>query len=149
MTAGLKCQPVAALQDSAFGLVSMQMDMKDQEPRLLAKDPALLLRAMEMFSTTLNLSPQECVSFAMRNSSLVAQNITKRDHLGPFTGELRGVKAHVQKRNGNLCLCCVLHMLHKKPLTMMLPLTPDPPRGWNPGSPQHAEQARSNTPMRA
>ncbi|KAF5838721.1 hypothetical protein DUNSADRAFT_2346 [Dunaliella salina] len=58
-----------------------------KEPRLLAKDPALLLRAMEMFSTTLYLSPPECVSFAMRNSFLVAQNITK-EHIQGAVSEL-------------------------------------------------------------
>jgi len=48
-----------------------------KEPRLLAQDPALLLRYLETFSSTLYLAPHECVAFAVRNSSLIVLGLTK------------------------------------------------------------------------
>lgn len=39
----------------------------------MAQDPSLLLRMLEAFNTTLHLQPQECVAFALRNSTLITQ----------------------------------------------------------------------------
>lgn len=45
-----------------------------REPRLLAQDPATLLRSLEVLSTTLGLDPEQCVQFALRNTAMFVMN---------------------------------------------------------------------------
>jgi|AntDeeMinimDraft_5_1070356.scaffolds.fasta_scaffold126824_1 hypothetical protein len=57
-----------------------------KEPRLLAQDPAILLRTLEVFNSTLHLAPEECVAFAVRNCNIIAQ---------PYNNKVRTYRGRV------------------------------------------------------